>query len=48
MYEDELDFSEERPADLSQYDQYFEWDEAEYMRLRFTAAQALCIPWSLD
>ena len=36
--EDELDFSEERPADLSQYDQYFEWDEAEYMRLRFTAA----------
>ena len=37
--EDELDFSEERPADLSQYDQYFEWDEAEYMRLRFTAAR---------
>ena len=26
-------------ADLSQYDQYFEWDEAEYMRLRFTAAR---------
>ena len=21
------------------YDQYFEWDEAEYMRLRFTAAR---------
>ena len=39
MSEDELDFSEERPADLSQYDQYFEWDEAEYMRLRFTAAR---------
>ena len=32
-FEDELDFSEDRPADLSQYDQYFEWDEAEYMRL---------------
>ena len=38
-FEDELDFSEDRPADLSQYDQYFEWDEAEYMRLRFTAAR---------
>ena len=38
-FEDELDFSEERPADLSQYDQYFEWDEAEYMKLRFTAAR---------
>ena len=37
--EDELDFSEDIPADLSQYDQYFEWDEAEYMRLRFTAAR---------
>ena len=32
-FEDELDFNEDRPADLSQYDQYFEWDEAEYMRL---------------
>ena len=38
-FEDELDFGEDRPADLSQYDQYFEWDEAEYMRLRFTAAR---------
>ena len=38
-FEDELDFSKDRPADLSQYDQYFEWDEAEYMRLRFTAAR---------
>ena len=38
-FEDELDFSEDRRADLSQYDQYFEWDEAEYMRLRFTAAR---------
>ena len=38
-FEDELDFSEDRPADLSQYDQYFEWDEAEYMRLQFTAAR---------
>ena len=32
-FEDELDFNEERPADLSQYDQYFEWDEAKYMKL---------------
>ena len=32
-FEDELDFNEDRPADLSQYDRYFEWDEAEYMRL---------------
>ena len=38
-FEDELDFSEDTPVDLSQYDQYFEWDEAEYMRLRFTAAR---------
>ena len=38
-FEDELDFSEDTPADLSEYDQYFEWDEAEYMRLRFTAAR---------
>ena len=38
-FEDELDFNEDRLADLSQYDQYFEWDEAEYMRLRFTAAR---------
>ena len=38
-FEDELDFNEDRLADLSQYDQYFEWDEAEYMKLRFTAAR---------
>ena len=38
-FEDELDFDEDRPADLSQYDRYFEWDEAEYMRLRFTATR---------
>ena len=38
-FEDKLDFNEDRPADLSQYDQYFEWDEAEYMRLQFTAAR---------
>ena len=38
-FEDELDFNEDRPADLSQYDQYFEWDEAEYMKLQFTAAR---------
>ena len=24
---------------MSEYDQYFEWDEAEYMRLRFIAAR---------
>ena len=38
-FEEELDFNEDERADLSQYDQYFEWDEAEYMRLRFTAAR---------
>ena len=38
-FEDELDFNEDRPADLSQYDQYFEWDEAEYMKLPFIAAR---------
>ena len=32
-FEDDLDFNEDRPADWSQYDQYFEWDEAEYMKL---------------
>ena len=32
-FEDELDFNKDRPADLSQYDQYFEWDEAENMKL---------------
>ena len=37
--EDELDFNEDRPANLSQYDRNFEWDEAEYMKLRFTAAR---------
>ena len=36
--EDELDFEEE-PFNLYEYDQYFEWDEAEYMRLRFIAAR---------
>ena len=36
--EDELDFDEERPFDLSGYDQYFEWDEAEYMKLQFMTA----------
>ena len=38
-FEEELDFNEDEPVDLSEYDQYFEWDEAEYMRLRFTAAR---------
>ena len=37
--EEELDFEEETPFDLSEYDQYFEWDEAEYMRLLFIAAR---------
>ena len=32
-FEDELDFNKDRPADLSQYDQYFELDEAVYMKL---------------
>ena len=46
-FEEELDFNEDKPADLSEYDQYFEWDEAEYMRLRFTAARhyASCGNW---
>ena len=30
---DELDFEEDEPFDLSEYDQYFDWDEAECMRL---------------
>ena len=36
--EEELDFQEEEPFHLSEYDQYFEWDEAEYIQLRFIAA----------
>ena len=36
--EEELDFNEEEPFDLSGYDQYFEWDKAEYMKLQFIAA----------
>ena len=38
-FEEELDFNEDEPADLSEYDQYFEWDEAEYTRLRFITAR---------
>ena len=38
-FEEELDFNEDEPADLSEYDQYFEWDEAKYMRLQFIAAR---------
>ena len=34
-FEEELDFNEDEHADLSEYIQNFEWDEAEYMRLRF-------------
>ena len=37
--EEELDFEEERPFDLSECDQYFEWDETEYLKLRFIAAR---------
>ena len=37
--EEELDFEEERHFDLSEYNQHFEWDEAEYLKLRFIAAQ---------
>ena len=32
-------FNEEEPFDLFEYDQYFEWDETEYMRLWFIAAR---------
>ena len=34
-----MSFNEEEPFDLSEYDQYFEWDEAEYMKLQFIAAR---------
>ena len=30
---------EDEPFDLTDYDQYFKWDEAEYMRFRFIAAR---------
>ena len=38
-FEDELDFNEDRLADLSQYDQYFEWDEAEYRKQEIAKAK---------
>ena len=38
-FEEELDFNEDERADLSEYNQNFEWNEAEYMRLRFTASR---------
>ena len=46
-FEQELDFNEDEPFDLSEYDQYFEWDETEYMRLRFIATRhyASCGHW---
>ena len=46
-FEEELDFNEDEPADLSKYDQNFEWNETEYMRLRFMAARqyASCGHW---
>ena len=34
-----MDFKEEEPFDLSEYDPYFEWDEVGYMKLRFIAAR---------
>ena len=37
--EEELDFNEDEPFDLSEYDQFLQWDEAEYMRLQFIAAR---------
>ena len=46
--EEELDFNEEQPFDLSEYDQYFEWDETEYMRLRFIAARHYASPGHWD
>ena len=47
-FEEELDFNEDERADLSEYDQNFEWDETEYMRLRFTAASTLRVPRTLE
>ena len=46
-FEEELDFNEDEPDDLSKYDQYFEWNEVEYMRLRFIVARhyASCGHW---
>ena len=38
-FEEELDFNEDERADLSKYSHNFEWNEAEYMRLRFIAAR---------
>ena len=43
-FEEELDFNEDEHADLSEYSQNFEWNEAEYMRLRFTAARHYASP----
>ena len=37
--EDELDFEEDEPFNLMEYAQFFQWDEAEYMRLQFIAAR---------
>ena len=38
-FEEELDFNEDERADLSEYSQNFEWNEVEYMRLRFIATR---------
>ena len=45
---EEIDFNEDEPADLSEYDQYFDRDEAEYMRLRFIAARHYASPGHWD
>ena len=47
-FEEELDFDEDERANLSKYSQNFEWNEAEYMRLRFMAARhyASCGHWN--
>ena len=34
-----MDFEEEEPFNLTEYDPHYEWDEAEYMKLRFIAAR---------
>ena len=37
--EEELDFAEEEPFRLTEYNSHYTWDEAEYMRLLFIAAR---------
>ena len=47
-FEKELDFNEDERADLSEYSHNFEWNEAEYMRLRFIAARYYASRGHLD